>query len=267
MDDPIRENGSVEAASLGAMVAALVPADGAWQVSVPALWMQGRTLYGGLTAALALATVQRAWGDLPPLRSAQIAFVGPAAGEIAIRPTLLRRGRTAAFVEVELGSALGLGLKAMFVFMAPQDSHVDLPPQDLAAVPPLGDAIVPPEAVLFPRNFELRRTGTGIAGKAALMRWARLRVRDRLDPLVELLAIGDILPPAAMKLFSRSGPISSMSWQLNLLDPAPATTDGWWLVEAVADCARDGSSSQQMRIWSGDGRQVASAMQSIALFA
>ena len=46
------------------------------RVSAPSAWTQGRTLYGGLSAALCLEAVARDHPDLPQLRSAQIAFVG-----------------------------------------------------------------------------------------------------------------------------------------------------------------------------------------------
>lgn len=242
--------------------------DGVYQAHVPEGWLQGRTAYGGLSAALALAATLRRWEDLPPLRSAQIAFVGPLAGDVGIKPVLLRRGRTAAFVQSDVENGSGLGLRATFVFMHAQESHVDLAPPALApsVLPPLGEAFAPPSAVAFARNFEFRATGEEENGKAYLSRWARLRDRDGLHPMVEMLAVGDVLPPAAMMLFKTFGPISSVSWQLNMLTDDPATTDGWWLVRAAADHARAGSSSQQMGIWNRDGRQVAVATQSVALF-
>jgi acyl-CoA thioesterase len=62
------------------------------------------------------------------------------------------------------------------------------------------------------------------------------------------------------------GPVSSMNWTLNLLQPAPSTRDGWWLLQARAQQVGEGGSSQAMAIWNADGRPVAAAMQSVALF-
>ncbi|MGD9799873.1 MAG: acyl-CoA thioesterase domain-containing protein, partial [Parvularculaceae bacterium] len=47
-------------------------------------WLQGRTVYGGMTAALCLEAAQRAVPGLPPLRSAQVSFIGPAEGDLEI---------------------------------------------------------------------------------------------------------------------------------------------------------------------------------------
>jgi len=68
---------------------------------IPESWMQGRTTYGGLTAALSLQGALGLVDDIP-IRSAQVAFVGPVGGDITIKPTLLRRGKNTAFVSVDV---------------------------------------------------------------------------------------------------------------------------------------------------------------------
>ena len=73
----------------------------AWQVSVSDDWIQGRTIYGGLDAAICLETAQREFADLPPLRSAQFAFIGPATGKLRMTPSELRRGKSTVFAGVD----------------------------------------------------------------------------------------------------------------------------------------------------------------------
>ena len=74
---------------------------------VPEDWMQGRTTYGGLTAALSFQGALGLVDDIP-LRSAQVAFVGPVGGDITIKPTLLRRGKNTAFVSVDVVAESGV---------------------------------------------------------------------------------------------------------------------------------------------------------------
>ena len=50
-------------------------------VSVPDTWRQGRAMFGGLAAALCVQVAIEEIADLPPLRSAQFLFVGPATEE------------------------------------------------------------------------------------------------------------------------------------------------------------------------------------------
>src|SRR6476469_8325353 len=103
--------------SFPATLAASRAATDGLSATIPDDWMQGRTSYGGFSAALALVAAQRLAEDLPPLRSATVNFVGPLAGEVAVRARLVRRGRNASWVSAEVESAAGIGLTATFVFM------------------------------------------------------------------------------------------------------------------------------------------------------
>ncbi|MDG2532728.1 thioesterase family protein [Sphingomonas sp. HITSZ_GF] len=236
--------------------------------AIPGDWMQGRTAFGGLSAALALQAALEAEPDLPPLRSAQVAFIGPLAGDVTVTATKLRRGRNAAFLQSDVTSEAGLGLRATFVFMAPLASsiaHDDAPRAPVA--PPAADAALytgPEDFFTGNFNFLDQKQATG---PAEWLRWARLRARDGLDPFVELMAIGDALPPAAFKLLEeKRTPLSSLNWQINFQAAAPPTTDGWWLLHAHAATARDGFSTQRMTIWDAAGAPVAEAMQGVAIF-
>ena len=253
--------------SLTDILAAATPVDGGFATEIPANWLQGLTAYGGLSAALAIDAAQRLADDLPPLRSAQIAFIGPLSGEVKVTAILLRRGRNAAFVQCDIVSDAGLGFRAAFVFMNSRDSAVSHDAAPLAPIaPPPADAnlYVGPDK-FFTSNFEFFDPKADL-GPAEWLRWGRLRERDGLDPMVELMAIGDGLPPAALKLFEKLTPLSSLNWQINFLDSAPATRDGWWLLGATSDRAQGGYSSQRMTIWNADGAPVAEAMQAVAIF-
>ncbi|MDP5278341.1 thioesterase family protein [Sphingomonas sp. DG1-23] len=250
------------------ILAAATRDESGFSTKIPANWMQGRTAFGGLSAALALQAALDLEPDLPPLRSAQIAFIGPLAGEVTVSAAKLRRGRNAAFLQSDVGSGAGLGLRATFVFMAELASTVEHDQARRAPiVPPAPDAelYTGPES-FFTGNFNFWDSKRDL-GPTEWLRWARLRARGGLHPMVELMAIGDALPPGAFKLAAeRQTPLSSLNWQINLLTPQPATTDGWWLLHAEADIARHGYSSQRMTVWNAAGEPVAEAMQGVAIF-
>ncbi|WP_163011511.1 acyl-CoA thioesterase domain-containing protein [Pseudomonas viridiflava] len=91
----------------------------------PENWLQGRTVYGGLTAALALQTAMQAGGpDLPPLKSAQITFVGPAMHEQTFKPTVLRQGKSVTVMTADCFSSAQLALHMTMVFAASRDSRI-----------------------------------------------------------------------------------------------------------------------------------------------
>jgi acyl-CoA thioesterase len=239
-------------------------------VAIPADWMQGRTAYGGLSSALALHAAQGCEPDLPPLRSAQVSFIGPLAGAVTVTATRLRRGRNAAFIQSDIVSDAGLGYRATFVFMANQPSqisHDEAPGHDRAPPAESAKLYTGPDE-FFTGNFNFLDLKEPDLGPAELLRWARLRDHDGLDPMVELMAVADGLPPAAFKLLGNvQAPVSSLTWIVNLLTPTPATRDGWWLLRARADQAKNGCSSQSMAIWNAAGERVAEGMQSVAIFA
>ncbi|MEG3176030.1 thioesterase family protein [Sphingomonas sp. RB3P16] len=251
------------------ILAAATPIDGGFRAQIPSDWLQGRTAYGGLSSALALHAAQGIEPDLPPLRSAQVSFIGPLSGDVRVTATKLRRGRTAAFIQADIVSDAGLGYRAVFVFMAEQPSRVELQ-GGLAATlpPPAADAKLytgPDE--FFTGNFNFLDLKAEAPGEAEWLRWARLRDYAGIDPMVEVLALADALPPAAFKLFGKEFvPLSSVTWIVNLLTPAPATTDGWWLLSAESQHAINGGSSQTMMLWNSDGVPIAQGMQSVAIF-
>lgn len=242
-----------------------------WRGEIPDGWLQGRTGYGGLSAAIALHCAMQSDTDLPPLRSAQVSFIGPLAGPIMVTAHRLRRGKNAAFIQADIESEAGLGLRCTFVFMRAIESEIDYATTTVPDFAQPGDGEKTFKGnphVAFTQNFEFldRRDGPNLA-PAEWLRWTRLNERDGLDPMVELMAIGDCLPPAALRLLGRNVPMSSMTWILNVLGPTPSTEDGWWLLRSNADYAKAGSSSQQMGIWNSRGEMVAEQMQSVAVFA
>lgn len=255
--------------NLAEILASYVTSDHGWTLTIPPGWMQGRTAYGGLSSALAHHAAHLTVPDAPPLRSAQVAFVGPLAGEVTVRCDLLRRGRNTAFVEARIHSEAGLGFIGTFIFMSTRASKIAfeaVPAPDLAP-PPDDDNVRSGPAEFFTSQMEYpdKRLALGM-NSPRLANWLRLAHRTGLDPMTELLCIGDGLPPSAMGLMDVAGPISSMNWQVNLLTDKPVTDNGWWLLESVTHHAGHGASSQYMTVWNSRLEPVMAAMQSVALF-
>lgn len=256
--------------NLPEMLTAREAVSGGFRTNITENWLQGRTAYGGLSAALAYEAAKDVAEDLPPLRSSQVSFIGPLAGEVEVQAKLERQGRNAAFVSATVHGEKGIGLSAMFVFMREIESHIDFSGYPAPPVPepvPLakGSAPVGP-APTFIENFEMtqfeRFEGQPMAD---MTRWFRLKERDGLDPMTEAVLIGDGLPPAAMAVMKERINISSLTWIYNIL-AEPKTDDGWWLLRATSDHAKHGASSQDMSVWNRGGELVARGMQSIALF-
>ena len=115
--------------------------------------------------------------DLPPLRSAQVSFIGPLAGPVHIRAQRLRRGRNAAFVQADVESEAGLGLRATFVFMGPVASKVELRQGQAPEFEPPSDDVktFSGKAPYFTQNFEFLDRRDETVGPAEWLRWVRLK--------------------------------------------------------------------------------------------
>lgn len=254
--------------ALADIIADLEPFENGFVGQVPADWLQGRTAYGGLSSALALHAAQACEPDLPPLRSALVAFVGPLAKTVTITARRLRRGRNAAYIDVSIAGDGGVGYRATFVFMREMESTIAFDRSERATLaPPPADAkLHRGQPDHFTHNFEFLDQPLPDA-QGEWRRWARLVERDRLDPDIALIAVADALPPAAYQLHRGAAAMSSLTWQLNLLVPRPTTDDGWWLMDSRTDRVVGGYSSQRMTMWAADGTPVADAMQGVAIFA
>jgi hypothetical protein len=69
-----------------------------------------------------------------------------------------------------------------------------------------------------------------------------------------------------MTLFPTFGPISTMTWALDIVGlPAPHD-DGWRLLRSRAETIGDGYSTQEMAVWDGAGMPLIVARQNVAVF-
>ncbi|HEX7856477.1 MAG TPA: thioesterase family protein [Sphingobium sp.] len=245
-----------------------------YRIEAPELWAQGRTLFGGMTAALSHGAIGRAYGDLGPLRSAQFSFIGPASGQLRFRPELLRRGRSSAVVGVDCWNEEGLAARSTFFFGAARESAVTHDYMKRLDVPP------PEECEPFTRTSKpltgfLARFETRLAAGSRILQpgnkpefavWARLRDGEGGDPVTALLAFADCLPCAAWVDFPKPAPVSTMSWTVDFHHPLPPSR-GWHLIWSSSEAAAEGYSLQDMRVYNAAGEPLIAARQAVAIFA
>ena len=234
-------------------------------------WRQGRTLYGGASALIAYAHATRAFRDLPPLRAAQVAFVAPISEEVELRSEIIRQGKNVTQVRSEIISEGTIALTSFWLFGTEREANAVHPAAKAEPWPGGPEDYKPLDLERGPsflrENFEMRRAqDSGGPGEPVVRRWFRLKDHEAIDPVSSVILLGDTLPPGAMRAMRRQGPISSINWSLNLLEPEPATQDGWWLGETRSDHADHGYSSERLSLWNTDGQRVISGLQSVAIF-
>lgn len=242
---------------------------------VPDNWRQGRTAYGGLTAGLSLIAAQKQFPDLPPLRSAVFNFIGPVTGDPLFTSRLLRQGRNVTSVQTEATVEEDTVATSTFIFGAARKSDLSVQCPAPDAPPPEDCELFTPEFArdfvpVFFHNFDTRliagaRPMSG-ASEGYIRTWSRHHDSASRDGIASFVTLGDVLPPAALPLFKKMGPVSSVNWMLNILVDNPTTEDGWWHVETKLTAASGGYASQVMRYWNTDGVLVAEGMQAVAIF-
>ncbi|TCM22351.1 acyl-CoA thioesterase [Novosphingobium sp. PhB165] len=258
-------------AGFAALLSEAPEIDGGFAFDITEDWLQGRTAYGGLTSAIALAAARRVDPELPPLRSGQFAMIAPLAGRVEARARIVRKGRNATWVAAELSDEKGVGFSASFVFMRQIESAADIAgytmPEGVSPVESAKPVPMEHAPVFLKQNFDARfALPKSALGEADLCWWVRLKEREGLDPAVEAVLVGDALPTAVLPLLNFRVPISSMHWHVNMLEPAPTTEDGWWLLRSTSEFARDGGASEHILQWSASGRPVIAGLQSVAVF-
>jgi len=242
-------------------------------VEIPPTWMQGRTAYGGLTAALCLEAAIPLSDGLP-VRAVQVAFVGPVNGTVTCRPEVLRRGKNTVFVSVRMTGEDGILAEAIMTFGAARTSALDfahLAPPDVPGPEASSSCFRAPGAgPAFAANFDMRLAAGNppMSGskEADMSIWMRHRDETAPDDAVALLALADAPPPAAMSMLTEFGRISSMTWMAEFLTETITTDARWFLARHTAQTARNGYSSQQMTMWNRAGDPVMIGRQTIAVF-
>ncbi len=241
-------------------------------VNPPENWRQGRTLYGGLTLALSEAAAARAFPDLPPLRAVQTAFIGPSAGEVSIRPSILRAGKSMTFVGVDLVAEGKLAARSLFAYGAARPSALVAcapPPPPVPAPEVAAPLFEGPGRPAFTVHIDQRFAGghrlmTG-APHGDLMVWVR-HAEAVPASTAALLLLADALPPASFPRFTGPTMISTVTWGFELFAPELHKGQGWHLLRSTDDGVGQGYAGQAMGMWDEGGAPILLGRQSVAIF-
>lgn len=260
-------------ASFEEVITAMAARGDGWAVAPSDDWLQGRTLYGGLSAALALRACELAVPDQPPLRSGQIAYIGPAAGEVLLQPRLIRQGKSVSFMSCDLVSGGAVALRALFAFGGPRESRyaAEAPPPPVWRRPEDCPRLWPEGmGPAFAGHLNQRLAGPlrpfSGADSGDLLVWVR-HDAPVTPGQAAVVAMGDALPPASFTRFDGMAMISTMTWSFDLFDPGHADGSGWMLLHSKDDGVGEGYAGQDMGMWDEAGRPLMRGRQSVAIFA
>lgn len=256
-------------------IAALRERDGHWEAPLPEAWGQGRTVFGGLQAALAVAAIRGVIGHDIPLRSLQTVFVGPVPPGLArIRVDVLRQGKSTIHAQAWLDGDEGMGCQVLAVFGHRRESSVrielpwpsvDRPPEDSPLQP-----FVEGRSPNFLRFVQQRWARGAMPFRGGSEARTQIYVHYPEEAAMNeslVIAYADTIPSPVVSMLDRFAPASSMCWTLEFLrDDLASLPLGHWLMDAHATAAGDGYAFQTAHLFSADRKAVALSRQSAVIF-
>jgi acyl-coenzyme A thioesterase PaaI-like protein len=248
-------------------------ADGTLRANVPDDWTQGRTVFGGLQAALALRAMRSVVSPDVPLRTLQATFAAPLPpGDIRASAEVLRTGRSASQVEARLGTEDGTAAVFAAVFGVDRPSAVHRAPTQLAveADDPVDLAFVPGLTPNFTQFFTARwvRGGIPFSGHPLPTVVIEVGMTDDASTSREehVLAIADFSPPVALSMLDGPAQGGTTAWMIEFLAGfGELPLDGWRL-DAEMVAGSNGYTSQSVMVWGPGGIPVALSRQSMVVF-
>lgn len=244
-------------------------------IEVPAHWGQGRAVFGGMAAALAMAHLQSVIPAGMPLRSVSVSFVAPLnGGEAVVRRRILRQGKSVQQAQVEIEQAGQVALVALASFGASRPSQLSV--SAVAAPVWTTPGICLPDSEMAPEftrhfDYQIQQGNAPFSGGKSRTLGGAIRFRGEFAEQVgvpELLALVDAWPPVSLGLMSGPAPASSLTWTLELL-PQAQTFSGsdWWSYLANIEHGADGYHHIEAKCWAPDGSLIAISRQTVTVFA
>lgn len=240
-------------------------------------WAQGRTAYGGISAALIYAAIKEKITDDRLLRSFTCNFVGPLTCEepFDIEVEVLRQGKNATQVLAKamqdgnvcalVQACFGVARKSK-VKVENHDKHDMSLPKKAKFLPQI--PMVTPK---FLQHLDLAIEDGGLpftgSKKSHLHGWMRFSKAPREITDIHLIALIDAWPPTPLQMLRWPAPASSMSWNVEFIHPHQHFQASDWLAyQSHTRQAADGYAHTEANIWDAQGELVAISRQTVAVF-
>lgn len=239
-------------------------------------WCQGRTAFGGISAAMLICAMKKAILKDRRILSLSTNFVGPLEPNIPfeIQVEILREGKSASQVLGKIVQNDQVCVIAQGCFAQKRDSRIKVPVTKVCSLAPVQvNRILPYQPGVMPAFFQhvaLNPQQGALpfsnATSSHLGGW--MKFKETAEHMTELhvTALTDAWPPTLLQQFSKPAPASSMSWYIEFIDEITLDADSWLGFEAVTHHSAHGYGLEDANIWSQDGKLLAISRQTVAVF-
>lgn len=238
-------------------------------------WAQGRSAFGGISAAFAVTGMRKLLTSTQPLRSLMVSFVAPLPpGQLTVDAKIQRQGKNVTQCSADVIANDVLCLQAMAVFGNPRDAF--RAPTLITADPIPREKGIPfsdhgDRLPAFLQYFDGCWVDGGIPFSGnfvpQLKMWVRHKSNLAAFPVEKIVTIADIPPPVILSHFTQPPvPSSSLSWSLEFVVAPESITSEWFYLEFNTEAAADGYTQQSGKIFDESGRLCALSRQCMAYF-
>ena len=247
------------------------------ELVIPESWGQGRTVFGGLSAALMLRAMSAELPDARDLRVMTTQFIGPLNTDEPFQLVVehLRDGKNVTQMQARLMQRERVSVQAMAAFGQERPSKIEVrrPPTERPALPEKAGWVpqIPKVTPKFHRYIDLKVDEGGLpftGRKTSHYRgWMRLKHAPEAFTDAHLLALMDVWPPAVLQTLRWPAPASTLSWNVEFVHPHPPIAGTDWIgydVDTVQ--AADGYGHTEATIYAQDGTLLALSRQLVTVF-
>lgn len=244
---------------------------------VPSSWAQGRTVYGGLSAALLCDILSQGVDPDRRLRYLKVGFLRPLETEVPFRIETeeIASGRTVRVRSARIVQEGVARVSAQANFVANLESQVEV---DTFRPPPSQDWDLDSALRMrgsgfpaFTRYIDFRTTTRGIPFQGTevpeLGGWMRFETEPASMTASHLVCLIDAWPPAPVPYFKKVVPMSTVNWGIHFAEPLDGIRGNDFLgYLARVNFFKDGYGSSTADIWAPDGRLLAKSYQTFVIY-
>lgn len=249
-----------------------------YEIHVPSSWTQGRTVYGGLSAALAYQAAENLIEDERYVRAFHCNFIGPINCEqpVLVEAELLRTGKNVTQIMAKVSQQGQVATMVQVCFgvnrasklrQIDQSTHSMKPPKSPKFIPQI-PKIVPKFIQHFDYVFDKGNLSLTKNDEAVIHGWSKFSNPPPSMEIAYLIALMDAWPPTMFQLLRLPAPASTMSWDIEFINPEAVVVPNSWLAsETEAHHIQNGYGHEEAKFWNEQGQLIAIAKQVVTVFA
>lgn len=243
-------------------------------------WQQGRTIFGGLTAALVLAYLDTQCKEAADLRSLAVSFCGKVAADVpvTIRHAMLSQGKSITQVNGQLLQQGNVVTQVTACYAHERESdllfeaaNMDLPEPGSGQKVPFIEGLAPDFIQHMTMDLHQGQFPFTNSREKELAGWMKLREAGGQMTNAHLLGLLDAWPPVVLQNLKRPAPAATVTWQVELVRPLAQfeenlPADSWVYFHDKTVQAQSGYTHTEAQAFNQQGQLLALSRQLVSVY-